>query len=89
MALRNDVEQGAQNLKDKLQIELHADMRHGTVRYGGQIFNVKVFFLILLGDRKHSTDVLTMLKLAVLFFVIHRFLLLKVLLNCSWLTCHV
>ena len=44
MALRNDVEQGAQNLKDKLQIELHADMRHGTVRYGGQIFNVKVFY---------------------------------------------
>lgn len=42
MALRNDVEQGAQNLKDKLQIELHGDMRHGTVRYGGQIFNVKV-----------------------------------------------
>ena len=42
MALRNDVEQGAQNLKDKLQIQLQHDMRHGTVRYGGQIFNVKV-----------------------------------------------
>ena len=53
MALRNDVEQGAQNLKDKLQIELHADMRHGTVRYGGQIFNVKVFFLML---RRNITE---------------------------------
>ena len=42
MALRNDVEQGVQNLKDKLQIELHPDMRHGSVRYGGQMFNVKV-----------------------------------------------
>ena len=41
-ALRHDVEQGAQSLKDKLQIELQADMRHGAVRYGGQIFNVKV-----------------------------------------------
>ncbi len=42
MALRNDIEIGAQSLKDKLQIEVQSDMRHGSVRYGGRIFNAKV-----------------------------------------------
>lgn len=42
MALRHDVQSGAMNLKDKLSIELPADMRRGRVMYGGQIFSAKV-----------------------------------------------
>ena len=45
MALRRDVQAGAQNLKDKLSIELQPpDNRRGTVRYGLQVFNAKVKF---------------------------------------------
>jgi len=42
MALRNDVQSGAMNLKEKLSIELAADARRGKVTYGGHIFNAKV-----------------------------------------------
>lgn len=42
MALRHDVESGAMSLKDKVAIELKGDMRHGSVRYGGEMFSAKV-----------------------------------------------
>ena len=42
MALQNDIDSGVMNLKDKLFIELKPDMRHGSVRYGGQIFPARV-----------------------------------------------
>ena len=42
MALRNDVQSGAMNLKEKLSIELSSDARRGKVTYGGHIFNAKV-----------------------------------------------
>ena len=42
MALRHDVQSGAMNLKDKLAIELHSDMRHGKVIYGGEVLTAKV-----------------------------------------------
>jgi len=42
MALRNDVQSGALNLKEKLSVELASDARHGKVTYGGHIFNAKV-----------------------------------------------
>ena len=42
MALRNEVQSGAMNLKEKLSIELAADARRGKVTYGGHIFNAKV-----------------------------------------------
>jgi len=42
MALRNDVQSGAMNLKEKLSIELAADARRGKVTYGGHLFNAKV-----------------------------------------------
>jgi len=42
MALRNDVQSGAMNLKDKLSIELASDARCGKVTYGGHLFNAKV-----------------------------------------------
>lgn len=44
MALRHDVQSGANNLKEKLAIELQSDMRHGRVIYGGQVFNAKVYY---------------------------------------------
>ena len=44
MALKRDVQSGAMNLKDKLSIELNADMRRGKVMYGGQIFTAKVIY---------------------------------------------
>ena len=42
MALRHDVQSGAMNLKDKLAIELHSDMRHGKVIYGGEVLTARV-----------------------------------------------
>jgi len=42
MALRNDVQSGAMNLKEKLSIELASDARRGKVTYGGHIFSAKV-----------------------------------------------
>jgi len=42
MALRNDVQSGAMNLKEKLSIELAPDARRGKVTYGGHIFSAKV-----------------------------------------------
>ena len=42
MALRHDVQSGANSLKERLAIELQTDMRHGRVIYGGQVFNAKV-----------------------------------------------
>jgi len=42
MALRNDVQSGAMNLKEKLSIELASDARRGKVTYGGHLFNAKV-----------------------------------------------
>lgn len=42
MALRHDVQTGAQNLKDKLSIELPHDRRKGYVRFGGDVYNAKV-----------------------------------------------
>ena len=46
MALRNDVQSGAMNLKEKLSIELASDARRGKVTYGGHLFNAKVCNII-------------------------------------------
>jgi len=48
VALRNDVQSGAMNLKDKLSIELASDARRGKVTYGGHLFNAKVCIILVL-----------------------------------------
>ena len=48
MALRNDVQSGAMNLKDKLSIELASDARRGKVTYGGHLFNAKVSIILII-----------------------------------------
>lgn len=45
--LRQDLQSGAQNLKDKLMIDLNSEQRKGKVIYNGQIFNAKVNTFIL------------------------------------------
>lgn len=45
--LRKDVQLGSVSLKDKLSIEVQNDLRHGTVRYGSEVFFFKDYGLSL------------------------------------------
>lgn len=56
MALRNDVQSGAMNLKEKLSIELASDARRGKVTYGGHLFNAKLVDLPCIMESLKTTD---------------------------------
>lgn len=62
--LRQDLQSGAQNLKDKLMIDLNSEQRKGKVIYNGQIFNAKLFDLPCIIESLKTTDQKTFYKTA-------------------------
>jgi len=64
MALQNDVETGNPVLKDKFYIELEHDMRHGCVRYGNEVFKMKLVDLPCVVESLKTTDTKSYYKTA-------------------------
>ncbi|CAH1776455.1 unnamed protein product [Owenia fusiformis] len=64
IALRREIQSGSPYLKDKLSIELTPDLRHGNVRYGGQVLNAKVMDLPSILESLKTTDRKTFYKTA-------------------------
>ncbi|KAL5013090.1 hypothetical protein ScPMuIL_011641 [Solemya velum] len=64
IALKRDVQSGSMTLRDRLSIELNSDYRHGTVRYGSQVFNAKLMDLPTIAESLKTVDKKTFYKTA-------------------------
>lgn len=62
--LRKDVQLGSVSLKDKLSIEVQNDLRHGTVRYGSEVFSSKIMDSPCMMETLKTVDQKTFYKIA-------------------------